>query len=332
MESTIFSVFGLPVTAYALCLVISLGAGLLCFFLDGRKKGISADALWRTALLSLPLGLIGARLFHFMGNFYYYEEMGFDALMKLWNGGFALWGAVAGTALAALIAGKWSRVSVASLLDALAAPAALAIGLARFAEYFSGEGIGPYVESEFFCRFPFAVYRPDYEVWNWAVFMLEGAVALVIAVILKRKKRPAGDTARLFLLLYSACQITLESLRRDHCLRWLFVRVSQLTALVVILGLMTAAVLCWLKGGRKQSALRVWLPWLIVALCAGAVVAIEFSFDGKILRDLPVWAGYLIMTCCSCGIGWAAHGLVFQGAGKPDDMKQEKNNEQHRGH
>lgn len=309
----VFSLFGYPVTAYALCLVISLGIGLLCFFLDGRKKGISMDALWRTALLSLPLGLIGARLFHFMGNYFYYEEMGFDALLRLWDGGFALWGAVGGAALAALISGKWGRVSVSSLLDTLAAPAALTIGLSRFAEYFSGEGIGPYVEAEAFMRFPFAVYRADYEVWNWAIFILEGIVALAIFLVLRSKKRPAGDTARLFLLLYSACQITLESLRRDHCLRWLFVRVSQLTALIVILGLMVAAILRF-RGNSLKSG-QVILSWLLVALFAGIVVAIEFSFDGKILRDLPVWAGYLIMAGCSCGIGWAASRLVFQKGG-----------------
>ena len=311
MESTIVSVFGLPVTAYALCLVISLGIGLLCFFLDGQKKGISADALWRTSLLALPLGLIGARVFHFMGNYFYYEEMGFDALLRLWDGGFALWGAVGGAALAALVAGKWSSVSVSSLLDTLAAPAALTIGLSRFAEYFSGEGLGPYVEAEAFMRFPFAVYRADYEVWNWTVFILEGIVALVVFLALRSKKRSAGDAARLFLLLYSACQITLESLRRDHCLRWLFVRVSQLTALIVILGLMIAAILRFRKTRNSIKPGQAALSWGLVALFAGTVVAIEFSFDGKILRDLPVWAGYLIMACCSAGIGWAASRLIF---------------------
>ena len=314
MESIIISVFGLPVTAYALCLVISLGIGLWCFFQDGRKKGVDSDALWRTALLSLPLGLIGARLFHFIGNYFYYEEMGFAALLRLWDGGFALWGAVGGVALAALIAGKWSHVSVSLLLDTLAAPAALTIGLSRFAEYFSGEGLGPYVEAEAFMRFPFAVYRADYEVWNWAVFILEGIVALVIFLVLRSKKRPAGDTARLFLLLYSACQITLESLRRDHCLRWLFVRVSQLTALIVILGLMTAAILRFRKHGTLKPG-QVVLSWLLVALFSGIIIAIEFSFDGKILRDLPVWAGYLIMAGCSCGIGWAASRLIFYKGG-----------------
>ena len=311
MESMMISVFGLPVTAYALCLVISLGIGLLCFFLDGRKNGMSIDALWRTALLSVPLGVIGARLFHFLGNYFYYEEMGFAALLRLWDGGFALWGAVGGTALAALIAGKLNHVSVASLLDTLAAPAALTIGLSRFAEYFSGEGLGPYVEIEAFMRFPFAVYRADYEVWNWAVFILEGIAALVIFLVLRSKKRPAGDTARLFLLLYSACQITLESLRRDHCLRWLFVRVSQLTALIVILGLMAAAILRFRKTRSSIKPGKTALSWLLVALFAIIIVAIEFSFDGKILRDLPVWAGYLIMACCSAGIGWEASRLIF---------------------
>ncbi|MBR5108619.1 MAG: prolipoprotein diacylglyceryl transferase [Clostridia bacterium] len=307
MESTLFSAFGLPVTPYALCLVISLGIGLLCFFPAAKRNGVSRDAAWRAALLALPLGLMGARLFHFAGNYYYYEEVGFDALLRLWNGGFALWGAVGGAALAAFIAAKTTRQPAARLLDALAVPGALAIGLARFAEYFSGEGIGPYVENDLFARFPFAVYRPDYEVWNWAVFMLEGVSALVIAVILMRRKRPAGDTARLFLLLYSACQITLESLRRDHCLRWLFVRVSQLTCLLVILGLMLFAGIRWFKSKKKASPLPVLLPWLAVALCSGIIIAVEFSFDGKILRDLPVWAGYLIMACCSAGIGYSAY-------------------------
>ena len=34
-----------------------------------------------------------------------------------------------------------------------------------------------------------------------------------------------------------------------------------------------------------------------------------------ILRDLPVWAGYLIMAGCSCGIGWAASRLIFHKGG-----------------
>ena len=78
--------------------------------------------------------------------------------------------------------------------------------------------------------------------------------------------------------------------------------------------LMLAAVLRF----RKSSSLKpgqVALSWGLVALFAGIVVAIEFSFDGKILRDLPVWAGYLIMAGCSCGIGWAASRLIFHKGG-----------------
>lgn len=311
-----FSLFGLPVTLFALLMTAALAIGLGVFFLCGKKAGCSGDALWRTALLSLPLGLIGARLFYCMGNVYLYEEIGLDAALRLWEGGYALWGAVGGAALAAFLSGRMSRVPVSGLLDAAAPAGALMIAAERFLESLTGEGMGPYVEAEFFCRFPFAVYRADYEVWNWAVFLLEGAVALVVTAVLLRKKRPAGDTARLFLLLYSACQITLESLRRDHCLRWLFVRVSQLTALLVILGLMAAGMIRWAKNRQTRliSGKRLAADWALVALFSAVIVGIEFSFDGKILRDLPVWAGYLAMVCCCCGIGLAAGNVIFKSA------------------
>ena len=145
--------------------------------------------------------------------------------------------------------------------------------------------------------------------------MLEGVASLAILWALarfSRRSRREGDKARLFLVLYSACQITLESLRRDHCLRWLFVRVSQLTAILVIAGLMLAATVRWLKN-RKTSRMpgkRLALCWIAVVLLAAVIMAIEFSFDGKILRDLPVWAGYLIMVLCCAGIGRAAWRVI----------------------
>ena len=311
-QHILFSVFGLPVTAYALCLAVSLGAGLLCFFRLGKKKALLEDALWRCALLSLPLGLLGARLFYCLSSFYLYEEVGLDAIFRFWEGGYCLWGAVAGAALAAFLAAKSTRQPAAPLLDALAVSGALVIALARLAEYFSGEGIGPYVENEALQFFPLAVFRADYEIWYLAVFVLEALAALAIFLILLRRQRPAGHSARLFLLLYSACQLTLESLRRDHAPRWLFVRVNQLTAILVIVGLMLFALIRWARAKEKPlSGKRAAFLWGTVAVCAGIIVAMEFSFDGKILQDLPVWAGYGIMALSSLGIGAAAHSLIF---------------------
>lgn len=312
-DRVLFSVFRLPVTGYAVCVALAAACGLGLFFILGNRKKLSPDAVWRTALLALPLGLLGARVFYCAARVSLYQEIGMEAMLYLWEGGYALWGAVGGVVLAALIAAKSCGQPIAPLLDALAAPGALTIALARFAEYFSGEGMGLYVEEAFFQRFPFAVYDGYYEEWKWAVFILEGLAALAILGALL-KKRKAGDTARLFLLLYSACQILLESLRRDGCLRWLFVRVSQLTAAIVVVLLMAAAAVRWTrrKEERRMSGKGLAARWAAVAASVGLIIALEFAADDKIWHALPIWGVYGLMACGCFVIGVSAWQTVFR--------------------
>ena len=209
----IFSLLGMPVTAYAVCIAAAAAMGIAALTVRCRQKGLKADTAGRIALLALPLGLLGARVFYCLARLSLYQEIGFAHMLYLWDGGYALWGALGGCALAGVIAARRSGQPLARVLDAMAAPGALTIALCRFAEYFSGAGIGEYVEDERFFHFPLAVMN-EWEEWYWAVFVLEGVAALVIFLILLRSSRPAGDEARLFLILYSACQVLLESLRR----------------------------------------------------------------------------------------------------------------------
>lgn len=313
-DQILFSLFGLPITAYALCLTLASGAGLLLYFGLGKKRGVQADALWTAALFAVPFALIGARIFYCLARLSMYQEMGLASVLRLWDGGYALWGAVGGAALSALIGAGIHGQKAAPILDVMAPAGALMIALGRFAEFFTLQGIGPYVENEALCFFPLAVYRESYEEWNYAVFMLEGLAALAILFVLLKRNGKNGDQARLFLLLYSACQITLESLRRDSVLRWLFVRVSQLTAAIVIAGLMLFAVRRFArdKKGRRMTWKGIALCFGAVLLCVGLCIAMEFSVDGKILESLPIWAGYGVMALACVGIGWASYQVVFK--------------------
>ncbi|MBQ6959833.1 MAG: prolipoprotein diacylglyceryl transferase [Clostridia bacterium] len=309
-----FYLFQMPVTGYAVCVVLAAAAGLGLFLYRGSRRRLDTDALWGTALLALPLGLLGARLFYCLARFSLYEEIGLENMLRLWDGGYALWGAAGGAALAAVIGTRCGKQPLAPLLDALAPAGALTIALARFGEFFSGEGCGPYVEDEAFQFFPLAVYDGYYEEWKWAVFMLEGLAALAILAALLRKQRKAGDTARLFLLLYSACQILLESLRRDSYLRWLFVKVSQLTAAIVIVMLMAAATVRWArrKDARRMTGKGLLMRWLAAAASVGLIIALEFAVDDKIWHELPIWGIYGLMACACAVIGVSAHQTVFR--------------------
>lgn len=319
MKHVLFSLFGMPVTLYALCVVIALALGLLLLAWEQKKHGLRPDTAEIFALLALPLGLIGARLFYCLSRLTLYMEMGLHNILRLWDGGYALWGAVGGAVLAAIFTAKLTRQSAVKLLDALAAPAALVIALCRFAELTNGEGIGMEVGSAFFQRFPFAIYDPDWEIWFWAICILEGAVALAIAcILLWRRSGVAGEKAKLFCILYCSSQILLESLRRDQFLRWLFVRVSQLTAVLVLGGLMFYALYRWVKAPAERRMPRKQLiaNWAVFLVGVGVCIAMEFAVDKAAF--MPVWLCYTIMLVC-CGVfGYTSYRLIL----KSSDAKE----------
>ena len=314
LKYVLFTVLGRPVTAYALCIAAALGLGLLLMALQQKKNGLRCDTWEIFALLALPLGLVCARVFYCLCRLPVYLEMGLLNMLRLWDGGYAMWGAAGGAVLASVLTAKITRQSAARILDAMAAPAALVMALGRFAEFFNGEGIGLEVENAFFQRFPFAVFDADWEVWFWAVFLVEGAAALVIlAVLLTKKSGKPGDQAKLFLVLYCSAQILLESLRRDQFLRWLFVRVSQLTAVLVLGGMMFYALYKWLKApaDARMPKCALIVNWVVFLLCVGLCIAMEFAVDKAAF--MPVWLCYTIMGVCCVIFGYTAHRLILKG-------------------
>ncbi len=314
MKHVLFSVLGMPVTLYALCVVIALALGLLLLCWEQKKHCLRADTAEIFALLALPLGLIGARLFYCLSRLTLYLEMGLINVLRLWDGGYALWGAVGGAVLAAILTARITRQSAVKLLDALSAPAALVIALCRFAELSNGEGIGMEVSSAVFQRFPFAVFDADWEVWFWAICVLEGVVALAITgILLGRRAAMPGEKAKLFFILYCSSQILLESLRRDQFLRWLFVRVSQLTAVLVLGGLMFYALYRWVKAPADQRLPKRQLigNWVLFLAGVGVCIAMEFAVDKAAF--MPVWLCYTIMAVC-CGVfGCTSYRLILKG-------------------
>ena len=313
-EPIVWTLFGVAFTPYEVITMVGalLGAAVFCAL--GRK--LKAGTVVLTLALAVPLALLGARSFYVLARWGLFEEIGFQNFFRaenpdyaVWGAakGGAFWGAVGGGALAALLAGKITREKVSRVLDAMAPAAALALAVSRFGENSIGEGIGPDVSSEALWFFPVATVN-EWSEWKYAVFLLEGLVALVIFLVLAlRKDRFAdGYRTRAFLVSYSASQIILEALRRDNFLRWLFVRVSQVTAAVVLLGLFVFGVLRWRKktGSDKMPARQIVSCGAVFLALAGAIVWLEFAVDKS--PDMSVALAYLLEGVCACGMGVTA--------------------------
>ena len=312
-----------PVTVYPFGLILAAAclAALLWTAARMRRAGLRAGTAGWFAMLAVPMGFVLARLGYclmivdqLMGD----EDFGF--LFRVTEGGFILWGGIAGGLLAAWLTGRITGQDGAAVADAAAVPACLVIAAGRIAaglifrdqgtgfelaEWFSPEetdfaarfSLLPLEDWRFFERLPFAV-RNFYDEWCWAIFVPEALWAAVTGVIVHRTKARPGGKAALFLLLYACGQIALEAMLRGEVLHlpWLgFVRANQILCAVALLALWGRFTAALPRGGRLRPALTA-LAQLLLAV--GVVVAMEFAaFEKKIslIEWLPADACHLIM-------------------------------------
>ena len=270
----ILTLGSLYVTPYSLTVLAGVLAGLLLVW---RKKAVRP---------LLPAVILGALLLgHICWCFFCPPDLEaaegiFFMMLRPWQGGYTLYGALLGGALGALVAGKMAGVKWLDALDALAPGACAVILFARVGEVFTGEGIGRWAEMDWTHFFPLSVctYQDEfYEEWRYLVWFWEALAALILIVaLLKREsKAPRGHQAAVFLTVLGTTQILLEQMRRDNYLRVIiFVRVNQLAAILTIL-IVLAALLVRNRPGKSA------VFWSLAALVLAALadMAAEFVFD-----------------------------------------------------
>ena len=310
---------------------LALGAGaLVCFLMMNarcRRLQLKTEAAEWFAVFAVPLGVLLARLLYFLVSLPWFIDRGIGTFFHFSEGGYMLYGAMAGVAAAAWISGAITRQPPARILDAAAAPFALFVAVARGAESLVGIGYGEYIEewfdpffersmiqledASFFQRFPFGVLDAD-GYWRFPVFLLETVVALAIFFYLLRVRcRRDGTAALLFLALYAGLQAFLESTCIDLELRWGFVKINQLAALPVMALIFGA---CILRTPASQRSVRRFAPSAAgILACCGVIMAMEFAMEDKIgfltwMRMDLCWA---VMLLAAIGMAVTACHMIL---------------------
>ena len=264
----------LYVTPYSLTILAGVLAGLLLVW---RKRAVRP---------LLPAVVLGALLLgHICWCLFCPPDLEaaegiFFMMLRPWQGGYTLYGALLGGALGALIAGKAAGVKWLDALDALAPGACAVIILARIGEVLTGEGIGRWAEMDWSHFFPLSIctYHDDfYEEWRYLVWFWEAMAALILLIVLLKQKReaPRGFQTAVFLTVLGTTQILLEQMRRDNYLRLIiFVRVNQLAAIITLI-----IVLVMLLIRHRPGKTTVFLSLAVLILAGLADMASEFVFD-----------------------------------------------------
>ena len=313
-----FSLFGLEIYAYGLHAAI--GAALLLVGMRLVGRDLPKGTIGLFGVLGMVFGIVLARALYCAvnwSNFVYNYENPMLAF-RFFDGGLSMVGLIAGLLLAAVCTARLMKVRTGRMMDALAVPFGLLMWTLRAGEKYTDLGVGAAVEESFltehlpwlFLESRMGVmveYRLN--VWQYEVFLAIALFAAALVCFRRLKDRP-GATALVVFSLYGASQVLLESMRDDGHMLMIFLRVGQLGAFLLPLAA------CILLSRRAKNKKTVGLAWLVVALCVGAVVVLEFSLDGRLTFGTPTLArDWSLMALACTALGATPCVLVHQ-AGK----------------
>ena len=207
LDPILFSYGHFMVRWYSLILMAAIFVGIAITRREAVRKGIGDKVINDVILWIIPAGLIGARLFHVIDH--WPDRFAADPIRAfyIWEGGIAIWGAVAGGLVGLMLLAwrrKW-RLSV--LLDTLAPGVALGMGLGRIACVITGDAMGQATNGPFgFAYVSPRALVPQLGVYYTPTPIYELILNVSIFVLLwrlRRERLPDGVLFLLFLLLYA---------------------------------------------------------------------------------------------------------------------------------
>lgn len=236
------------------------------------------------ALTAVPLALSSSLVLARLAGWYFHPVGTLESAMDLTQpGNTALMGAFAGCFLSAcLLRLAGVTKNLPKLLDCMALSGCLGIGLGRLSSCFNASDRGMMVAESL--GFPWAadIINPVSGAMEhrFATFLVQamaaGAIFLILMLLRMKKSRKDGDLCLLFLLLYGASQVILDSTRYDslHFRSNGFVSAVQvLSAAAMALTVIMFAVRLVLAGGWKKWYV---LLWILQAGCFGTAGYMEY--------------------------------------------------------
>ena len=250
-----------PLRAYALCILAGVFIAVWWTSRRYRARGGSEETVLDAAMLGVPVGILGARLYHVLTSPGAYFGPGGDParIVQIWRGGLGIWGGVAAGIAATAWLMRRRGLRLAPLTDALAPALLVAQAVGRVGNWFNQELFGAPTTLPWGLEIdadhlpegyaPGTLFHPTFlyeALWN-----LAGAALLVL--LERRLRRRDGTTGgRLiwaYLMVYTAGRVWIEHLRVDEAAIVLGLRLNEWTAMIVFL----AGLVGFIAAGRRGA-------------------------------------------------------------------------------
>lgn len=243
-----FSLGPFTVHFYALCIISGIVIAIWLGDRRYRQAGGGNNVVADVAIVAVPFGIIGGRLYHLITSpdaYFGAHGRPLDAF-KIWQGGLGIWGAVTlGTFVSWRYVehlrgkGREGVLPFSAFADALAPGLLFAQAIGRFGNWFNGELFGRPTRLPWGLEIPFALRPQGYEnfLTFHPTFLYEALWCVLVAILLMKleSRFKPGQSFLFYIGAYCIGRFFIESLRIDAAHAFFGLRVNEWVSMVIAL-------------------------------------------------------------------------------------------------
>ena len=246
-----FSIGNFAVYWYGIIITLGIIAAFILAVYRGKFEKVCFDDIVDVALVTVVLGVVGARLYYVLTSLdeFIPEPFALGIFLKnvvnLRGGGLAIYGGIIGGILGILIVTSYKKIKFLKLTDMAALGVMIAQSMGRWGNFFNGEAFGGIVAEShplYFMRMGLISSNSIYTfgttdmVYVHPTFLYESLwnlTGFILINLFYKKKKFNGQISCMYLAWYGFGRMFIEGLRTDSLyIPGTAIRISQLVGLL----------------------------------------------------------------------------------------------------
>ena len=269
----LFGVFSIAWYGFIICMAMILACGIILYNAV-KREGFVMDSFLDYFLITIPFGVIGARVMYVLAKLENYES--FYDMIAVWEGGLAIYGGVLTGIVVVIIVAKCKRQNALKVFDAIIPGLLVAQSLGRWGNFINGEAYGERLQSDLPWGMIVNGVGPVHP-----TFLYESIITFtgfcIAMFLLYRFKKFDGEILCFYLIWYGIGRTLVEGLRSDSLMIG-SLRLAQCIGIgTALAGVALAVILILFRTEKKETvpAEGITLPESEEAETADAVEIAE---------------------------------------------------------
>ncbi|TDL87444.1 prolipoprotein diacylglyceryl transferase [Vibrio vulnificus] len=252
-----------PIQVHWYGLIIGFGVllGLIIALRESERRGLDKEIFTDLILFAVPIAIISARIYYVIFQWEYYSQNPGD-IIKIWNGGIAIHGALIGSVLTAIVFAKVKKVSFWKLVDIAAPSLLLGQAIGRWGNFMNQEAHGGEITRSFLenMHLPEFIINQMYinGTYYHPTFLYESLwniLGVIILLSLRKVNLRRGELFLTYVIWYSIGRYYIEGLRTDSLMLTESLRIAQVISIVLVAGAIALVVYRRVRGHADKRYL-----------------------------------------------------------------------------